>query len=249
MMGRTLIKVCLAALGMGLAGPALAADYDGQLPAEGFSGIGGCTYLRLDGGVTLYDQANVSQSQVLGYDPAYGFSDGVNTGYSVAVNETLANTGFIEGGAGCQVSDAMRVEVTGGVRLKSSLSDPYVNSLSADLTSHTIFVSGYWDITNYGGFTPYVGGGVGAAYHEITNLTYPVGAADGSNWDFAYHVTFGMSYDITQALKFDVAYRYINMGEAYSSTDLSATPDLGPITVHDIAAHEVKAGLRYHFSY
>jgi hypothetical protein len=135
MTGRTLIKVCLAALGMGLASPALAADYDGQLPGEGFSGIGGCTYLRLDGGATMFDQANVDQAQVLGYDTDYGFSDGSTTGYSVAINEAIANTGFIEGGAGCQVSDSMRIEVTGGVRLKSSVSDPYIDSLSADLTS------------------------------------------------------------------------------------------------------------------
>jgi opacity protein-like surface antigen len=249
MTGRTLIKVCLAALGMGLASPALAADYDGQLPGEGFSGIGGCTYLRLDGGATMFDQANVDQAQVLGYDTDYGFSDGSTTGYSVAINEAIANTGFIEGGAGCQVSDSMRIEVTGGVRLKSSVSDPYVDSLSADLTSHTIFVSGFWDITNYGGFTPYIGGGVGAAYHQITDLTFPVGASDGSNWDFAYHFTAGMSYDITSALKFDLAYRYINMGDAFSGTDLAAVSGPGPITIHDISAHEVKAGLRYHFGY
>lgn len=247
MTGRTLIKVCLAAVGMGLASPALAADYDGQLPGEGFSGMWGCTYLRLDGGATMFDQANVDQAQVIGYDPSFGFSDGVNTGYSVAINEAIANTGFIEGGAGCQVSDSMRIEVTGGVRLKSSLSDPYPASLDASLTSHTIFVSGFWDITNYGGFTPYIGGGVGAAYNQISDVNFPVGAADGSNWDFAYHVTVGMSYDITQALKFDLAYRYVNMGDAMSSTDFSAGTNLGPITVHDISAHEVKAGLRYHF--
>lgn len=247
MTGRAIASICLAALGIGLATPATAADYDGEPAAAGFSGIWGCTYARIDGGVTLFDQPNVNQSQVIGYDPAFGFSDGVNTGYSEAINESLEETGFIEGGLGCQMTDSFRVEVTGGVRLKSSLSDPYVDSLSANLTSHTIFVSGFWDITNYGGFTPYVGGGVGAAHHTISDLTFPVGAADGSNWDFAYHVTFGMSYDITNALKFDVAYRYVNMGDALSGTDFADAPDLGPITVDNLVAHEVKMGLRYHF--
>jgi opacity protein-like surface antigen len=249
MTGRTLVKVCLAALGMSVASPALAADYDGKLPGEGFSGMSNCVYLRVDGGATLYDQANVDQAQVLGYDPALGFSDGATTGYSEAINEKIETTGFIEGGAGCQVSDSMRIEVTGGARLKSSLSDPYIDSLDANITSHTIFVSGFWDITNYGGFTPYVGGGVGAAYHQITDLNFPVGASDGSNWDFAYHVSMGLAYDFTPNLKLDVGYRYINMGDAYSGSDLAAAPDIGPITAHSIDAHEVKVGLRYHFGH
>jgi opacity protein-like surface antigen len=249
MTGRTLMKVCLAAVGLGLATPAIAADYDGQLPGEGFSGMFGCTYLRVDGGVSLYTGPDVTQAQVLGYDPGLGFNDGVTTGYSTAINEVLENTGFIEGAACCQVSDSMSIEVTGGVRLKSSLNDPYIDSLSADLTTSTVMVSGYWDITNYGGFTPYVGGGVGAAYHQLSNVAFPVGASDGSNWDFAYHATFGMSYDITSNMKFDLAYRYINMGNAYSGSDLAAAPNIGPISVEGIDAHEVKVGLRYHFGY
>ena len=50
MMGRTLLRVGVAALGLGMAGAAHAADYDGDLPEEGgFNGFLGCLYGRIDG--------------------------------------------------------------------------------------------------------------------------------------------------------------------------------------------------------
>ncbi len=138
------------------------------------------------------------------------------------------------------------VEHTGGIRLKSSLTDAFPDSLDASIGSQYVFVSTYWDITNYAGFTPYVGGGIGASKNEISGLTFPAGAADGGDYDFAYHVGVGVSYDLTQNLKFDLAYRYIDLGEVVSGVDATAvTP--GAISVDPIQGHEVKVGLRYHF--
>ena len=179
-----------------------------------------------------------------------GFSDGAGTtGLNQAQNEKLADRGFIEGGIGCQLSDTFRVDVTGGYLFKASLHDPYPNSLSANLETYTGFVNMYYDITNYGGFTPYVGGGVGVAYHELTNLTFPAGARDGSNYDFAWHVTAGMSYDLSDSLKLDVAYRYMDLGEARSNSDLGHVSGAGPIAVRDLHDHQIKVGLRYHFGW
>ncbi len=240
MMGRTLLRVCIGALGLGIAGAANAADYDGQLPGEGFNGIFGCMYARVDGGVTMYERPTVIQ-------PIGGlFSNGAGGFTTEALDEKLDSTGFFEGGIGCQVSDNMRIEITGGLRLKSSLADPFIDSLSANLSSQNVFVSTFWDITNYAGFTPYVGGGIGAARHEITGLTFPLGAADGAQYDFAYHATVGVSYDISTNLKLDLAYRYVDLGEMVSGVDYAAA-DPGAISVDNIQGHEVKVGLRYHF--
>jgi opacity protein-like surface antigen len=241
MMGRTLLRVCFAALGLGMAGNvANAADYDGQLPGEGFNGMFSCLYARVDGGAAMYDRPTVIQ-------PIGGlFADGAGGFTSEAINEEITPGGFFEGGIGCQVADSMRIEVTGGIHFKSTLSDPFVDSLDANLGSQHVFVSTFWDITNYGGFTPYVGGGIGAAKHEITGLSSPDGAADGGDYDFAYHVTLGFSYDLTSNLKFDLAYRYIDLGEVVSGVDYAAVQP-GAISVDGIQAHEVKAGLRYHF--
>jgi len=242
MMGRTLLRVCFATLGLGMTGAAHSADYDGQLPDEGFSGMYNCLYARIDGGVTLYERPNVIQPIGAGFDDGGGGSIGT------AIGPEIDPTGFIEGGLGCQVASSLRFEITGGIRLKSSLTDAFPGSLDADIGSQYVFVSSFWDITNYGGFTPYVGGGIGASNNEITGLTAPAGATDGSDWDFAYHVDVGVSYDITHNLKFDLAYRYVDLGEVISGIDTTAAPaDQGAISVDRIEGHEVKVGLRYHF--
>ena len=160
---------------------------------------------------------------------------------------TIDPGGFFEGGVGCQVASSLRIEITGGVHLKSSLTDAFPGSLDAEIGSQYVFVSSYWDITNYAGFTPYVGGGIGASKNEISGLAAPAGAAS-SEYDFAYHVGVGVSYDITSSLKFDLAYRYIDLGEVISGIDTAALPaDQGAISVDNIQGHEVKVGLRYHF--
>jgi len=240
MMGRTLLRVCFAALGLGMAGAAHSADYDGQLPDEGFNGFLHCLYARVDGGVALYDRPTVIQ-------PIGGGFDNGNGGFiPTAINPEIDPAGFITGGIGCQVASTMRIEITGGAHLKSSLTDAFPDSLDAEIGSTHVFVSTFWDITNYAGFTPYVGGGIGAARHEISGLTSPAGAADGSEYDFAYHVDVGFSYDITPNLKFDMAYRYVDLGGVISGVDpAAATP--GAISVDVVEAHEVKFGLRYHF--
>ncbi len=241
MMGRTLLRVCFAALGMSMAGAAHSADYDGQLPDEGFNGFLNCLYARVDGGVSLYDRPQVIQ-------PIGDMFDNGNGGVvSSAIQPEIDPAGFFEGGVGCQVASTLRIEITGGVHLKSSLTDAFPDSLNAEIGSQHVFISTFWDITNYAGWTPYVGGGIGAARHDISDLTFPGGAADGAEYDFAYHVNVGVSYDITESLKFDMSYRYLNLGETISGVDPAPIGDAGAISVAGIEAHEAKFGLRYHF--
>ncbi|HFC04582.1 MAG TPA: porin family protein [Rhizobiales bacterium] len=187
-----------------------------------------CLYVRGDVGGAFYQRPEITKQGAL-----WG------SGTSNATDEKVANQVFIEGGVGCQVSDNMRVEVTGGYRFKSSLTEAF-NGLDADLETYTGFVNAFWDITNYNGFTPYLGGGVGVAYNRLTNVTLPAGSTDGSRADLAYNLTAGLSYDITSNLKMDLAYRYVDLGFARSN---GATP----ITVDKLRAHEVKFGMRYQF--
>ncbi len=89
MMGRTLLRVCFAALGLGMAGAAHSADYDGQLPDEGFGGMWSCLYARVDGGVTLYERPTVIQPIGAGFDNGGG---GTTT---TAINPTIDPGGIL----------------------------------------------------------------------------------------------------------------------------------------------------------
>lgn len=84
--------------------------------------------------------------------------------------------------------------------------------------------------TLYGDGNNYCGGNTGNAslpcYHMgYWNNTGP----KATNYNFAYALMAGFSYDISSLLKFDVGYRYLNMGSNISSQQFRAgvriTPD------------------------
>lgn len=222
------VKSLLAAVSFSVLGGlsvAQAADLDA--PAPPMMNDTSCVYSRVDAGGAFYNRPNVSAPGVV-----FGGSGNAN-----ALDEKIGHQAFIEFGTGCQITDIMRVEVTGGYRFKTSITDPYA-TLNMNLTTYTTFANVYWDITNYAGWTPYLGGGIGMAYHVIDGVSLPVTATGKSRASFAYNLTAGVSYDISDVMKLDVAYRFTDLGYARSG---GATP----VTVDDMRAHEIKVGLRY----
>lgn len=185
-----------------------------------------CLYGRVDGGATFHKRPTVTKNTA--------------GGIVSATDEKVHTHGFVEAGVGCQFTDNMRVEVVGGYRFKKSITDPF-NSLDMKLTTYTGFVNAFWDITNYNGFTPYLGAGVGFAHHRLSNVVLPANSASGNRTDLAYNVTAGIAYDLTTNLKLDAAYRYVDLGAARSK-------GTEPTTVDDLRAHEFKVGLRYQWS-
>jgi opacity protein-like surface antigen len=66
--------------------------------------------------------------------------------------------------------------------------------------------------------------------------------------NFAWALHAGLGYAVTQNLRFEAAYRYLNMGEAATGV-VTCAPDC-PKTVYrvkELESHDVKVGLRYMF--
>lgn len=206
----------------------LAADLDPVV--EVVDNFQSCFYARVDGGGAFHTLPRVSNTAGV-----FGGSGNNN-----ALDEEIANLGFVEAGAGCQVTDHMRVEVTGGYRMKASLTDPF-GTLNADLQTYTGFGNVFWDITNYGGFTPYLGFGLGVAYHTLSGITAPAGSSSNSKASFAYNLSAGLSYDFTDNMQLDIGYRYVDLGKTRAK-------GADPIKVEKIRAHEIKAGVRFNFN-
>lgn len=98
----------------------------------------------------------------------------------------------------------------------------------------------YW---NYGG--AYTANGVNNAYYSqatgvLIHYGYPgnVGPTQVVN-NFSWALMAGLSYDIAPGLKFDIGYRYLNMGT------LSATTASGATVHRTVDANELRAGLRF----
>jgi opacity protein-like surface antigen len=121
------------------------------------------------------------------------------------------------------------------------------------VTSYTGMVNGYFDLGNVRGFVPYIGAGVGLAYHQMDEYTYPVTTGGpyrvtGANdLTLAWSVMAGVAYQVSDRAILDFGYRYIDLGRAASgrADPNSFTPS--KLSVDDMAAHEFKVGLRYHF--
>jgi opacity protein-like surface antigen len=128
----------------------------------------------------------------------------------------------------------------------------------------------YFDLGHWRGFTPYVGAGIGAARNEISGLTTAtVGSLtdpltgvkvsqktsatsqDHSQWSLAWALMAGVSFDLTDTLKLDAGYRYIDLGSGESASSDGLICNCGtlgqPLKLHDLTANEIRIGLRFQF--
>jgi opacity protein-like surface antigen len=185
-----------------------------------------------------------------------------------AIDRTFANvkldqTWSAGGGFGYKFTNLFRADVTADYHGESTFAG--TSSLAGIETrrdwgkfdSTTALVNGYIDLGDWGGITPYVGAGAGAAVSrlyeyqsELTCLTRACGVLGKhaavpvrgrTSYDFAWALMAGVAVDVGGGFKVDVGYRYLNLGEAqmrYPGADAATR-------TKDLDAHEIRIGLRY----
>ena len=129
----------------------------------------------------------------------------------------------------------------------------YGDPLHTSIQTYTLMLNAYKDFGNFGGFVPYVGAGIGVAYHDVDevyftenpNLTNRI--AGNGDLSFAWALMAGVGYQISERAILDLGYRYIDMGSAESGRVDTAGFVNPAVKIDDIDAHEFKIGLRYHF--
>ena len=125
--------------------------------------------------------------------------------------------------------------------------------LHTSIKSYTMMFNAYKDLGTYGNITPYVGAGVGAAYHQVKETYFTgnynlVNKIEGHNdLSFAWSVMAGVGYQISDRAVIDLGYRYIDMGDASSGRVDNAGFVNPRVNFDDLTAHEIKIGLRYSF--
>lgn len=258
---RNLIRTAITAGAVAAsAGAALAADYPSYvpppiivpppelIPLEVVSGW----YLRGDIGYKIYSTPDASYDNPdIGYDVP---------GSGQLFGEDLDDTAVVGVGIGYQFNDYLRTDLTLDYEFKAGFhgdldclgpcgdggsSDEY-----ADIDAWTGLVNVYADLGDYYGFKPYVGGGIGASYlttSDVYSVNPPGGVPEGeidgdgdSTWNFAWALTAGTAYQISDRMLLDLNYRYVNLGDAQTG-DVNGEP----IEINNIDAHEVRVGLRY----
>ena len=120
------------------------------------------------------------------------------------------------------------------------------DDVTAKMSAWSGLLNGYLDLGTWYRVSPYIGAGagtarVGASDYQST-ASPPFTGGSNAQWNFAWAAMAGVGITVASNLIADVGYRYINLGDAKSATDAS-----GAMTFKNIAAHEVRVGLRWSF--
>ena len=133
----------------------------------------------------------------------------------------------------------------------------------AKIETHALFVNGFYDFQPFTmsntAITPYLGGGVGISRNKMgTDVSSTNGIPNGITNDgntinqFAYKLSAGTLFSLTDRLSLDVNYQYVNLGAfkggtaAYLNGAFVGNWQRG-INGGDIKTQELMVGLQYKF--
>jgi len=247
-------------------------------PVEPIADVGGGWYLRGDVGVGQYSTGKISNPG----DATLAYT-----------NKDFGSSVFVGAGIGYQFNSWFRADLTGEYRMSNDWrfndrgswytdnGTSKWNSTSNERTSMghraaVFLANGYFDLGNWYGITPFIGGGVGFANHmlkggntDTLNVFGPfydsasgavlnggalqTGVSGGTlanrnQTNFAWALHAGLAYDIAPNLKLELAYRYLNMGSVTTGTVNCYCYSVYPgFKVKNVDSHDVKLGLRWAF--
>ena len=253
------IPTLLAALAAALSTTgAFAADYSPPPPPPIFIPppvieYASSWYLRGDIGITnqqLEDLTNVQDVNNSVQNVGIGFD----------------SAGLFGLGIGYNWNDWLRFDLTGEYRSRANFhgaqiidagAGPYTNEYYFSKSEWLFLANAYVDLGTWHGFTPFVGAGVGGAritIHSFQDINTPNAgvafAEDASKWNFAWALHAGVGYKITKNVVVELAYRYVNLGDAQSGdiyTYNGINNVYNPMEFEKITSHDVKLGLRFNF--
>ena len=183
------------------------------------------------------------------YKQAFTFAAGV--GYRWSNNIRIDVTGETLPDHKVRINGSRTANLAGGGgRLRSTVYD------RATVRGGAIMFNAYYDFSNYYGFRPYIGGGLGIGIREInreTDVTDQVVGGGGRistseqlrhhDASFAFAVMLGTTYQITDITDLDFSYRYLWMEGARSGIGFRG--ETSRIEIDDTNDHQLRAGLRF----
>ena len=245
------------------------------------SGAGPC-YVRADVGYSWSNASGswpVTSGAFTGDADTDGIVDANEISYTYQGNEVanaeLDNTWLGEVGMGCgSGSRGLRAEVMLGFRgdrdfsgepgvytpappVGSSTGNPPPGAIDdpmhTSLKTYTLMLNAYYDIGKFGRFVPYIGAGIGAAYHQLDDISFTGNPAltnsirGNNDLAFAWALMAGVGIQLSDRAVLDIGYRYLDTGSITSQRSDTAFFVNPAVKLEDLTSHEIKVGLRYHF--
>ena len=152
-------------------------------------------------------------------------------------------------GAGGHKYKWFRSDVTVDFAKRAQLyGDTATNSrfYSVKIDALTVLANAYLDLGNWGGFTPYVGAGVGMTNlraHEYTTNVVSGGRQRRPEMESVLGAHGRRQLSLLPSLLLDLSYRYLNLGEV--ATGLLPPGYTSRVTFRDMTAQEIRLGFRW----
>jgi opacity protein-like surface antigen len=137
---------------------------------------------------------------------------------------------------------------------------------NAHHSAWVVMANAYLDLGTWWCLTPFIGAGIGAARHQFDAFTdsgFPFGFASlgfvpdsansNSKWTRAWALHAGVAYNVTNNVKIELAYRYINFGDidtpnvacfAFGCGNINGNPNAF-YTLTKFDAQELRIGVRF----
>jgi opacity protein-like surface antigen len=252
-------KVLAATIVAGASSPAMAADLY-EPPVVEVPVVVGGWYIRGHLGMSNQDFDGLSSD--LYDDPTiidFGFYD----------EGGFASAPLFGAGIGYEFNDYLRGDLTVEYRgnsdfealdwVDSSVTGLTTNGYTAKKNEWLVLANAYYDFNAFGGFTPYVGAGIGASRNTIShfrdiNIITGGGAyaEEESEWNFAWALHAGLGIQATERLTVDLGYSFVSLGDATTGELRNDDPDApfppdgnDGMQFNDIYSHDFKLGVRY----
>jgi opacity protein-like surface antigen len=193
-----------------------------------------------------------------GFDSAPIFGVGVGYKYNNWLRFDL--TGEYRGKAGFHALDTYIFDDSGG---GGSATQARTNIYTGSKSELLFLFNTYFDLGTWHSVTPFIGAGIGTSRNTISHFrdidptsgtTFGASVAYGataSEWDFAWALHAGLSYNVSPNFAVELAYRYLHLGDAKSG-DLIAFDGTNnsnnPMLFKGLTSHDLKLGVRWMFA-
>ncbi|MFM9976114.1 MAG: outer membrane protein [Beijerinckiaceae bacterium] len=200
------------------------------------------------------------------------FFGGVGVGYQFNSYLRADVTGEFRGSSAFNYKDSFCFDnvrgACGSGRPPSGNGVQGINSIRGNISSTVFLFNGYVDLGTWHGLTPFVGAGVGVTRNRIDGIVdnglvdnFTNGALSGSSsplqlsrdatkTNLAWALHAGVGYDVTQNLKLELGYRYLNLGKITDGGSKCSLASCAQVPtyytrVKDIDSHDFRIGMRW----
>jgi opacity protein-like surface antigen len=188
----------------------------------------------------------------------------------------IQDTSLIGFGIGYELNSWLRFDVTGEYRTAalfkalgsydqgtctvSGVTGTCFDNYSGNFSAAVFMANAYIDLGTWWCLTPYFGGGIGGAYDRITGVQdigpLPPGTigfgytySDSGNWNLAWNVQAGLTYNVSDTFKIDFSYRYLNMGSPQSANifcqNTGTAAPCNSFELKDMTSQDFRIGFRW----